>query len=245
VVLLSIRDMTVRYGGVLALKNVSLDVPRGTIVGLIGPNGAGKTTLIDALSGFARASGSLSLGGRSIGGLSAHERARAGLGRTFQSIELYDDLSVEENVAVGMAAARSPAGHSNPTLARTLDLLGITEQRHRPARELSQGQRQLVSVARALVGGPDVLLLDEPAAGLDSTESVWLGERLEAIRASGVTILLVDHDMHLVLGLCDEIHVLNFGEEIAAGAPDVIRNDRAVAAAYLGETHAAPVSAVP
>jgi ABC-type branched-subunit amino acid transport system ATPase component/branched-subunit amino acid ABC-type transport system permease component len=240
--LLSVRAMTVRYGGVVALNNVSFDVPRGTIVGLIGPNGAGKTTLIDALSGLASASGSLSLGGQGIGGLSAHKRARAGLGRTFQSIELYDDLSVEENVRVGMAAARSRPARSSPTLADTLDLLGIAEHRDRPAGDLSQGQRQLVSIARALVGGPEVLLLDEPAGGLDSTESLWLGERLEAIRATGVAILLVDHDMHLVLNLCDEIRVLDFGEEIAAGVPEVIRTDRAVAAAYLGETHAASLA---
>jgi ABC-type branched-subunit amino acid transport system ATPase component len=234
--------VSVRYGGVVAVNNVSFDVPRGRIVGLIGPNGAGKTTLIDALSGFARASGRLTLGDLAMESLAPHERARAGLGRTFQSIELYDDLSVEENVSIGLAAARSRRPQdSERTLADTLAVLGIAELRHRPAAELSQGQRQLVSVARALVGRPEVLLLDEPAAGLDTKESSWLGERLGAIRATGVTILIVDHDMQLVLNLCDEIRVLNFGEEIAFGSPEVIRNDRAVAAAYLGDTHAAAV----
>jgi ABC-type branched-subunit amino acid transport system ATPase component len=171
--------------------------------------------------------------------LATHKRARAGLARTFQSIELYDDLSVEENVSVGLAAARSRLPRrSHQTLAGTLDLLGIAALRHRPAGQLSQGQRQLVSMARALVGQPEVLLLDEPSGGLDSRESSWLGDRLRAIRDAGVTILIVDHDMHLVLNLCDEIRVLNFGEEIAFGSPEAIRGDRAVAAAYLGDTHA-------
>jgi ABC-type branched-subunit amino acid transport system ATPase component len=121
--------------------------------------------------------------------------------------------------------------------------LGLGEVADRPAGELSQGQRQLVSIARALVGRPKVLLLDEPAGGLDSTESQWLGERLRAIRDSGVTILLIDHDMHLVLNLCDQIQVLNFGKIIAAGPPAAIRADRTVAQAYLGDTHATPTTA--
>jgi ABC-type branched-subunit amino acid transport system ATPase component/branched-subunit amino acid ABC-type transport system permease component len=237
--LLSVRDMTVRYGGVVAVNNVSFDVPRGRIVGLIGPNGAGKTTLIDALTGFAQASGKLKLGDLGIESLPAHKRARAGLRRTFQSIELYDDLSLEENVSVGLEAGRSGYGqNAEPTIAWALDLLGIAELRHSRAGQLSHGQRQLVSVARALVGRPEMLLLDEPAGGLDSNESAWLGERLKAIRDTGITILIVDHDMHLVLNLCDEIRVLDFGEEIASGPPEVIRSDRAVAAAYLGDTHA-------
>jgi ABC-type branched-subunit amino acid transport system ATPase component/branched-subunit amino acid ABC-type transport system permease component len=237
---LSVRDLVVRYGGVVAVDRVGFDVARGTIVGLIGPNGAGKTTLLDAVSGFAPASGEIVVDGRRIDGMKPHRRVRVGLGRTFQSIELYDDLSVAENVVVGQTAARGrgdgdPRGH----LARTLEVLGLAPLRDRPAGELSQGTRQLVSIARALVGRPAILLLDEPAAGLDSTESRWLGERLRGIRDSGTTILLVDHDVPLVLDLCDEIHVLDFGTVIASGPPSIVREDARVAAAYLGGAGAA------
>jgi ABC-type branched-subunit amino acid transport system ATPase component len=193
--------------------------------------------------------------------LKPHQRIRAGLGRTFQAIELWEDLTVEENVVVGLAAAAGrhrPSGYHPASgdgvsgdgaaarrdgLGEVFDLLGLGEVRDRPAGELSQGQRQLVSIARALVGRPKVLLLDEPAGGLDSSESLWLGERLRKIRDSGVTILLIDHDMHLVLNLCDQIQVLNFGKIIAAGPPAAIRADRAVAEAYLGSTHATPTAA--
>jgi ABC-type branched-subunit amino acid transport system ATPase component len=244
---------------------VTFEVSEGDIVGLIGPNGAGKTTLIDAISGFAPATGTVSLDGVALERLKPHQRIRAGLGRTFQAIELWEDLTVEENVVVGLAAAASRphlpihhgvsgdgasgdgAGGHRPVgrdgMAEVFGLLGLGEVADRPAGELSQGQRQLVSIARALVGRPKVLLLDEPAGGLDSTESQWLGERLRAIRDSGVTILLIDHDMHLVLNLCDQIQVLNFGKIIAAGPPAAIRADRTVAQAYLGDTHATPTTA--
>ena len=216
--LLSIHDVRVAYGGVVAVDDLSFDVAEGSIVALIGPNGAGKTTLLDAISGFAAASGSIRLGDRELGRLKPHQRIRAGLGRTFQQIELYDDMSVRENIAVGLAGSgRKRASHAD--LERVLQLLDLNEVAERPAGELSQGQRQLVSIARALVGNPRVLLLDEPASGLDTAESGWLGERLRRIRDSGVTILMVDHDMHLVLNLCEQIHVLDFGVLIASGTP--------------------------
>jgi ABC-type branched-subunit amino acid transport system ATPase component/branched-subunit amino acid ABC-type transport system permease component len=239
--LLSVSNLTVRYGGVVAVNDASLDVPEGAIVGLIGPNGAGKTTAIDAISGFADASGSVRLGGTRLDGLKPHKRIRAGLGRTFQAIELYEDLSVRENVVVGLTAGAAREESADDHLERTLALLGLSQVADRPAAELSQGQRQLVSVARALVGRPRVLLLDEPAGGLDTVESHWLGERLRDIRDSGVTILMVEHDMSLVLSLCDEIYVLNFGEIIAHGTPAEIRANRKVAQAYLGTTHAEEV----
>ncbi len=241
---LTLREVSVHYGGVVAVDSVSFGVPRGSIVGVIGPNGAGKTTLIDAISGFATHSGTVSIGERDLSSLTPHRRIRAGLGRTFQAIELYDDLSVAENVKVGLTAAirgdehRLALSDENDRLDKVFALLGLDAVRSRPAGELSQGQRQLVSIARALAGEPDVLLLDEPAGGLDTTESHWLGERLRNIRDSGVTIMLVDHDMSLVLGLCDQIHVLNFGQIIASGTPAEIRADRRVAEAYLGTTHA-------
>ena len=224
---LSLQDLRVRYGGVVAVDGVGFEVAEASITGLIGPNGAGKTTLLDAISGFAPARGHVVVSGRPLGGMKPHARVRAGLGRTFQAIELYDDLSVAENVVVGLAAGRGEVDD-------TLDLLGLAGLRELPAGELSQGTRQLVSIARALVGRPTVLLLDEPAAGLDSTESRWLGERLCDIRDSGTTILLVDHDVQLVLDLCDEIQVLDFGSVIASGPPADVRNDARVRAAYLG-----------
>ncbi len=236
---LSIRDVTVRYGAVSAVSDVSFDVPEGAIVGLIGPNGAGKTSLIDAVTGFARYRGTVALAGLPLEGLRPHQRTRAGLGRTFQAIELWDDLTVGENVGVG-ASHRIAPGPSD--IDDILGLLGIAGVRDRPAGELSQGQRQLVSIARSLLGRPKVLLLDEPAAGLDTNESTWLGDKLRAVRDRGVTILLVDHDMGLVLSLCDEIRVLNFGVLIASGTPDSVRADAVVSEAYLGSTHSRVVT---
>ena len=242
---LEVVNLSVHYGGVTALDRVSFAVPDRAIVGLIGPNGAGKTTLIDAICGFTGCSGTVRLGGADISGKKSFERARAGLARTFQAVELYDDLTVEENVVVGLVAAgKRRKALSDEALTRTFELLGIDHLRDRLAGELSQGHRQLVSIARALAGQPKVLLLDEPAGGLDARESEWLGERLRDLRDSGVTILMVDHDMNLVLSLCDEIQVLNFGVQIAAGPPAQVRADRGVAQAYLGTTHAHTTPAI-
>jgi ABC-type branched-subunit amino acid transport system ATPase component len=230
-----VSGLTVRYGGVVAVDDVSFSVSQGKITGLIGPNGAGKTTTMDALSGFAACQGQVTLSGQALGGLAPHRRAALGLGRTFQGMGLYEDLSVEENVIVGqhLAHDRGPG-----QIGRILASLGLAETRSSPVGELSQGQRQLVSVARALAGQPQLLLLDEPAAGLDSAESLWLAERLRRVADTGVTILLIDHDMSLVLGLCEEIHVLDFGSLIASGLPGEIRGNPRVASAYLGSTHA-------
>jgi sulfate-transporting ATPase len=233
--LLLVQNLTVRYGGVVAVDDVSFAVPEGQIVGLIGPNGAGKTTTIDALCGFHGCEGSVSLDGRDIGGCSPHVRASLGLARTFQLAGVSDDLTVAENVQVGQQ--RSKGNDAAELLDRILEDLGLTDMRELQVSVLSQGQRQLVSVARALAGEPRLLLLDEPAAGLDSTESLWLAERLRAVRDSGVTILLVDHDMSLVLNLCDTIDVLDFGALIAHGTPDEIRHNDVVSTAYLGATH--------
>jgi sulfate-transporting ATPase len=232
--LLDVKNLTVRYGGVVAVDDVSFSVEEGQIVGLIGPNGAGKTTTIDALCGFHGYEGSVLLAGQDVVGYSPHRRAVLGLARTFQLAGVADDLTVEENVQVGqhMASTHDPAA-----LTRILDGLGLVEMRDLQVSVLSQGQRQLVSVARALAGEPRLLLLDEPAAGLDSTESLWLADRLREVRETGVTILLVDHDMSLVLNLCDSIDVLDFGALIATGTPDEIRTNQQVSTAYLGATH--------
>ncbi|AFR49417.1 branched-chain amino acid ABC transporter permease/ATP-binding protein [Gordonia sp. KTR9] len=247
-VLLSAEGVSVQYGGVVALDDVSFDVRDGEIIGLIGPNGAGKTTFIDALSGFADATGSVTLLAEKLDALPPYRRSREGLARTFQGIELYDDLSVRENVSVGTTASQHRGPDRPPLDDAGLDdlyeVLHLSTVIDRPVRELSQGQRQLVSVARALAGRPRVVLLDEPAAGLDSTESMWLGDRLRAIRDAGLTIVMVDHDMELVLDVCDRIVVLDLGRVIAIGTPEQVRNDRAVTKAYLGATHSGDVPPV-
>jgi ABC-type branched-subunit amino acid transport system ATPase component/ABC-type branched-subunit amino acid transport system permease subunit len=240
-VALAVRDLTVRYGGVVAVEGASFEVPRGAIIGLIGPNGAGKTTMIDAVSGFCRYGGTVRLDDASLDGLPPYRRIRRGLARTFQGIELWNELTVEENVLVGPGVGKRSADD----IAALFSLLQLDELRHRPASELSQGQRQLVSIARALIGRPEVVLLDEPAAGLDSSESMWLACRLRDIRDTGTTVLLVDHDMNLVLNLCDHIEVLDFGSVIASGTPAEIRASAVVAEAYLGTTHAAPEVTAP
>lgn len=231
--ILAVREVGVTYGAVKAATDVTFDVRPGEIVGLIGPNGAGKTTVIDAITGFAAATGSVSLAGAALAGRAPHQRSRAGLGRSFQDVELYDDLTVAENVRVGAARSHSdqPVAHR---VSRTLTVLGIDDLADREAGMLSQGQRQLVSMARVLAADPAVALLDEPAAGLDSAESRWLGEKLRAVADDGTAILLVDHDMELVLTVCDRVIVLDLGTVIASGTPEEIRTHPEVLRAYLG-----------
>jgi len=232
---LEVDHLTVHYEGVVAVAELSLRIPAGGIVGLIGPNGAGKTSAIDAISGFTEATGAVVLDGSRIDGLPPHQRVRRGLARTFQSLELYDDLTVEENVRAAAFATREESRHD--IVGEALDLVGIAELRARDAGSLSQGQRQLLSIARACATGPKALMLDEPAAGLDSVETAWLGERIGAISATGTGVLLVDHDVALMFDVCDDLYVLDFGCVIAEGDAGSIRSNRAVADAYLGHVH--------
>ena len=220
---LSVSALSVAFGGVHALSNVDLEVRDGELVALIGPNGAGKTTLIDAVSGFVPFTGRVGVDGEDIGSLPAYQRARRGLARTWQTTDLFDDLQVGENVAV----AGGDAGE-------ILGLVGLDWAAEAMPDQLSEGQRKLVGVARALAGSPRLLCLDEPAAGLDSRESEELGLALRALADGGQTTLLIDHDMGLVLGICDRVVVLEFGRVIADGPPEIVRQDERVIAAYLG-----------
>jgi branched-chain amino acid transport system ATP-binding protein len=243
--LLVVQDLRVTYGGVTAVDKVSLTVNEGEIVGLIGPNGAGKSSLIDALTGYHPAAGGrVIFDGVPITGTRPYRIARRGLIRTFQSVELFDDLTVEENLLV---AAEQPSPWSvlrdlvapprprrNEDVAWALDACGLDDVTGRLPTELSHGRRKLVGVARALAMRPRLVLMDEPAAGLDNDESVAFGERVRTLPGRGVSVLLVDHDMGLVLGLCDRIVVIDFGKVIASGTPDEIRDSRPVIEAYLG-----------
>jgi ABC-type branched-subunit amino acid transport system ATPase component len=234
-----VTHLDVRYSGIAALTDVSVEITRGGIVGLIGPNGAGKTTFLDALGGLVAATGQVVFDGRSLDG-AAHTRARRGIARTFQGLDLYEQLTVAENVRIGrnISAEHGDDGRITSLLAG----FGLEDDADTFVGELTQGQRQLVSIARSLAGRPALLLLDEPAAGLDTTESAWLGTHLESIRDGGTSILLVEHDMALVSSVCDDIFVLDFGQIIAHGTPAEIHASAAVATAYLGTTrHAGSV----
>jgi branched-chain amino acid transport system ATP-binding protein len=244
--LLQTTEMSVTFGGLRAVNAVDFAVPEGSLVGLIGPNGAGKTTFIDGITGFVPTTGRIEFDGHDITHLPVHKRARMGLGRTWQSLELFDDLTVQENLFV--AADKQTARNFlldmvNPSRKRerkdveaALDILGITDLATSMPNEISQGQRKLVSAARALATRPKLVCMDEPAAGLDTDESIQLGRGLRRIVDSGTSIFLVDHDMGLVLSICDYIYVIEFGVKIAGGTPSEIKRNPKVIAAYLGES---------
>jgi branched-chain amino acid transport system ATP-binding protein len=245
---LEVRDLVVAYGGVRAVDGVSLVVASGEVAGIIGPNGAGKTSLIDAVCGFAATSGgSVWLGGSDITAAAPYQRARAGLSRTFQSLELFEDLTVAENLAVAAGATtarpqragwlkdalgfRRPAA---PAVAAVLADTGLSGVADRFGGELTTGQRHLVALARALVAQPRVVCLDEPGAGLDASERQRLGDAIGRLGAGGTAVVLVEHDLEFVFGVCERVWVLDAGQIIASGSPAAVRTDPAVRTAYLG-----------
>jgi ABC-type branched-subunit amino acid transport system ATPase component/ABC-type branched-subunit amino acid transport system permease subunit len=246
---LAVDDLQVRFGGVVAVDGVSFTVKPGEVLGLIGPNGAGKTTVIDAVTGFVKPSrGSVTLSGDVASGLPAHARARAGMSRSFQSLELFEDISVRENLLAASDSHRlshlavdlvRPGGDElSPRGQAAVEAFKLTDQLDRLPSELSYGQRRLVAIARAVAAGPSVLLLDEPAAGLDEDESAELAALVRRIADEwGMAVLLIEHDMQFVMGTCDHIVVLEFGKQIATGTPADIRRDPLVVKAYLGEEH--------
>ncbi|HWH31268.1 MAG TPA: branched-chain amino acid ABC transporter ATP-binding protein/permease, partial [Egibacteraceae bacterium] len=259
-VVLAVRDVRVRFGGLVAVDGAGLEVPKGRIVGLIGPNGAGKTTLFNAISGFVAAeSGSVSLRGRELAGLPPHERALLGLGRTFQTAGLARGLSLLDNV---MLAQHRLLGYATaPALLRTggvaraerdlearsrevVAALGMTAHADLPLKHLSGGQQRIAELACALVTDPEVLLLDEPSAGMAPAAVEQLAERLRELRDDlGRTVLLIEHHIPLVMDVCDEVVVLNLGQVLAAGGPDEVVRDQAVLDAYLGAGFAAKTKA--
>ena len=250
------RDVTVRFGGVVAVDSVSLTIPSASIVGLVGPNGAGKSTLFSVLSGLRRPNaGKVEFDGKDITGTSAQHRARAGLARTFQHPEVFGGLTVREHVMLAHRVStrrsrvwsdmvtgrgfRRSGQEERERVNSLLAALSLTSVAEQPVAALSLGMTRLVEIARALAANPTVLLLDEPSSGLDAQETAQVTEIFRlAVERRGVSLLLVEHDMSMVLGLCDYVNVLDFGVRIASGTPDQIRTDPVVRAAYLGEENA-------
>jgi sulfate-transporting ATPase len=248
--LLSVKNLSVRFGGVVALDNVSIDLQPGEIVGLIGPNGAGKTTLIDAITGFVEISeGSIELDGRRTDGMTVARRSQSGIGRSFQNLELFEDLTVRENLQVACDPSGLRKYFTDLVLPRKsrlsagaqeiVRLFELENELERKVRELPYGRRRLCAIARATAASPAVLLLDEPAAGLGSVEVAEVSRLVTRLaREYGVSVLLIEHNMDLIIEVCDRVVVLDFGKEIARGTPDEIRRDQHVLQAYMGESPA-------
>jgi branched-chain amino acid transport system ATP-binding protein len=236
--LLEVDDVTVRFGGVTAVNGATFSVQPGTITGLIGPNGAGKTTLFNVITGMQPpTAGRVRLRGDDITALGTHARARRGIARTFQRLEAFGSLSVFENVQVAAEIHGRWARHSGSAVDKAHELVervGIQKWQHNQADSVPTGTARLLELARALAINPAIMLLDEPSSGLDEEETDDFAELLRDIVKEGRSILIVEHDMDLVMGVCDYIHVLDFGSIISSGEPAEIRADPRVQDAYLG-----------
>lgn len=256
--LLELRAIGKNFGGLAALAEVSLGIHAGEIYGLIGPNGAGKTTLFNVISGLYRLdAGSFAFAGKICSHCPPHQLAAAGIARTFQNIRLFANMTALENVMVGrhvrsatgiwgaLTRNRAARAEERAIVARArelLDYVGIATPHQTLAKHLSYGEQRRLEIARALATEPRLLALDEPAAGMNATETAGLKALLQTIRADGVTVLLIEHDVKLVMDLCDRLAVLDYGRKIAEGAPAVVRHDPAVIAAYLGAPAAGAVA---
>jgi branched-chain amino acid transport system ATP-binding protein len=252
--LLETAGLTKRFGGVTAVSEVALAVEQGQTLGLIGPNGAGKTTLINLISGVLRAdAGHIRFGGSDVTGLPAHELASRGIARTFQGVRVFKGLTALENVLIGRhtrmrqdilarLVPRRAAATDAPDRSRAQTLLervGLTRRAHALAGELAYGDQRRLEIARALASEPRLLILDEPAAGMNATETATLRELMRDLAGEGLTIILIEHDVRLVMDACSRVAVLNFGRKIADAAPTAVQRDPAVREAYLGSEDAA------
>jgi branched-chain amino acid transport system ATP-binding protein len=239
---LEVRGVSVRFGGLTAVDNVSLSIPEGIVAGVIGPNGAGKTTLFNVVAGIQRPNaGQVFLDGKDITRLPAHRRARRGLGRTFQRLEIFGTLSVRENLLVAAEARRGRAssGRPGPVVDQLLEELHLVEVADQLADTLPTGTQRLVELGRALALKPRLLLLDEASSGLSDYETEQVGHRLKSLAADGLTVVLVEHDMPFVLGTCGHIAMLDHGVLVAEGTPTQVRAMPVVQEAYLGKRTAA------
>jgi ABC-type branched-subunit amino acid transport system ATPase component len=248
---LRLEDVRRSFGGVRAVDGATFDVAKGEVHGLIGPNGAGKTTLLNLVSGFlAPTAGRIVLGGRDAGGLPPHEVAALGVSRTFQNIRLFPELSARDNVVVGqhlrrrgsfaarlllLPGARAEERAAREEAERLLARVGLEDRARAHARHLSYGEQRRVEIARALASAPRLLLLDEPTAGMNPVEVEAVARLIRQVAAAGTSVLLVEHNVRLVMEVCDRLTVLHFGKVIADGAPAAVARDAAVIAAYLGD----------
>jgi branched-chain amino acid transport system ATP-binding protein len=239
--LLEGERLTVRFSGLMALDAVSIRVDESEVLGLIGPNGAGKTTLVNVLSGFQPSAGRVLLSGADVTDVSAHQRARRGLRRSFQSARLFADLSVFDNVLTSALAAGAGRRRALVSARRALEWAGLSRFDSDMAGSLPYGRARWLAVARTLVCDPAVILVDEPAAGLNESESAELGEALSRVPTDfGASVVLIEHDVSLVMNICHRVHVLDNGSTIAVGTPAEVRGLRVVQEAYLGVDAGSP-----